>query len=114
MIVETSQSQILIQKKNERRSDFQTNNYQKRAQTLSIQEAYDALPVFYADKNYGGLDEVLHTGRDKVENDFMPAYPDANLWSNTHHIQVATVNPTARLVEGIDSNEQPVRYQTVQ
>ena len=39
----------------------------------------DVLPVFCADKNYRGLDEVLRTGRDKVEDDFMPAYPDANL-----------------------------------
>jgi len=38
----------------------------------------NALPVFYADKNYGGLNEVLRTGRDKVENDFMSAYPNAN------------------------------------
>ena len=38
----------------------------------------DALPVFCADKNYSGLDEVLRTGRDKVEDDFMPAYTDAN------------------------------------
>ena len=44
----------------------------------------DALPVLCADKNYGGLNEVLLTGRDKVEDDFIPAYPDANLWSNTH------------------------------
>ena len=74
----------------------------------------DALPIFCADKNYGGLDEVLHTRRDNVENDFMPAYPNANLWSTTHHIQVATVNPTARLVEGTEVNEHPVGYQTVQ
>ena len=54
-----------------------------------FKKIYDALPVFCTDKNYGGLNEVLHTRRDKVENDFMPAYPDANLWSNTlntsHH-----------------------------
>ena len=40
---------------------------------------WNALPVFCADKNYGSLDEVLHTGRDQVEDDFMPAYPNANL-----------------------------------
>ena len=44
------------------------------------------LPVFYADKNYGGRDEVLRTGRDKIKDDFMPAYPDANRWSSTHHV----------------------------
>ena len=38
----------------------------------------NTLPVFFADKNYGGLDEGLRTGRDKVKNDFMPAYSDAN------------------------------------
>ena len=50
----------------------------------------DTLPVFCADKNYQSLDEVLRTGHDKVENVFMPAYPDANLWSTTHHIQIAS------------------------
>ena len=38
----------------------------------------DALPVFCADKNYGGLNEVLHTRRDKIKDDFMPAYLNAN------------------------------------
>ena len=46
----------------------------------------DALPVLCADKNYQGLDEVLRTGRDQVETDFMPDYPDANRWSTTHHV----------------------------
>ena len=46
----------------------------------------DTLFVFCADKNYGILNEVLCTGRDKVENDFMLVYPDANQWSTTHHI----------------------------
>ena len=37
----------------------------------------DVLPVFCADKNYQGLNEVLRTGHDKVKDDFMPAYPNA-------------------------------------
>ena len=32
----------------------------------------DALPVFCADKNFQGLNEVLWTGHDLVETDFMP------------------------------------------
>ena len=64
-----------------------------------FKKIYNALSVFCADKNYGGLDEVLHTGRDKLEDDFMPAYPKANLWSNTHQIQVATVAAEAALIE---------------
>ena len=39
----------------------------------------DALPVLCADKNYQGLDEVLCSGCDLVEIDFMPDYLDANL-----------------------------------
>ena len=46
----------------------------------------DALPVFRADKNYRGLDEVLRTRRDLVEDDFMLAYLNANLWSTTYHL----------------------------
>ena len=42
-----------------------------------FKKIYNALPVFCADKNYQGLDEVLCTGCDKVEGDFMPTYPDA-------------------------------------
>ena len=41
-----------------------------------FKKIHDALPVFYADKNYQSLDEVLYTGRNKVQDDFMPAYPD--------------------------------------
>ena len=74
----------------------------------------DALPVFCADKNYGGLDEVPRTGQDKVEDDFMPAYPNANQLSTTHHIQIATVNRTGPLIEGTEKNERHVRHQTVQ
>ena len=66
------------------------------------------LPVFCANKNYGGLDEVLLIGRDKVEDDFMSAYPDANGWSSTHHIQIATVNPN--ITEGVNAgtNKRPI------
>ena len=44
----------------------------------------DALPVLCVDKNFQGLNEVLCTGRDPNEDDFMPPYPDANQWSTTH------------------------------
>ena len=46
--------------------------------TSQFKKIHDALLVFCADKNYGGLNEVLHTRRDKVKDDFAPAYPDAN------------------------------------
>ena len=60
----------------------------------------DTLPVFCADKNYCGFNEVVLTGYDKVEGDSMPAYPNATLWSHTHQIQVAIVTDGAVLVEG--------------
>ena len=44
-----------------------------------FKKIYNALPVFCAGKNNGCLDEVLCTGGDKVKNDFIPAYPDADL-----------------------------------
>ena len=51
-----------------------------------FKKLYDALPIFCADKKYGGFDEVLCTGHDQVEGDFMPAYPNATLWSYKHQI----------------------------
>ena len=71
----------------------------------------DDLPVFCADKNYQGLDEVLRTGRDKVKDDFMPAYLNANLWSTTHHIQIASVDPEACI--NVETNMRPVTYQVI-
>ena len=72
----------------------------------------NALPVFCADKNYRGLDEVLRTGRDKVKDDFMPAYLDATQWSTTHHVKIASVDPEADLVKG--NNMRPVTYQIME
>ena len=71
----------------------------------------DALPVLCADKNYQGLDEVLCTGRDRVETDFMPAYPNATRWSTTHHVKISTVNPTA---DGAPDGLWPIRFTTMQ
>ena len=51
-----------------------------------FKKLWDTLPVFCTDKNYSGLNEVLCTGRDQVEDNFMPDYPNANLWSCTHQI----------------------------
>ena len=79
-----------------------------------FKKIYDALPVFCADKNYGGLNEVLRTGRDKVEDDFMPAYPTAKLWSNTHQIQVATVSAEATLIEGTTTGKRVTTYELVE
>ena len=79
-----------------------------------FKKIYDALPVFCADKNYGGLNEVLRTERDKVEDDFMPAYYNANLWSNTHQILVHSVAMGATLVEGTTINELVITYKMVE
>ena len=46
-------------------------------------EINDTFPVLWADKNYSGIDDVLHNGIDLVEADFTPPYPDSDLWSNT-------------------------------
>ena len=60
-----------------------------------FKEISDVLSVLYADKKYQGLNEVLHIRRDRVETDFMPAYPDANQWSIFYQVQIITVKPEA-------------------
>ena len=77
-----------------------------RHRPSQFKKIYNALPVFCADKNYGGLDEVLPTVRDKVKDDFMPAYPNANLWFNTHQIQVATIAAGAALIESSTTGQR--------
>ena len=81
---------------------------------FQFNKIYDAIPVFCGDKNYCGLDEVLCTGRDKVKDNFMPAYPDTDLWSNTHQIQVAPVATGAALVKDIATNQRVVTYLMVE
>ena len=71
----------------------------------------DALPVLCADKNYQGHNEVLPTGRNRVETDFMLDYPDANRWSTTHHVQISTVNPEA---DAEPNGSRPVLFQTME
>ena len=78
-----------------------------------FKKLYDALPLFCADKNYDGLDEVLCTGHDQVEGDFMPAYPNVNLWSYTHQIQVTTVADRAALIEGSLTDKPVTTYELV-
>ena len=78
-----------------------------------FKKLWDALPVFCADKNYGGLDEVLCTGHDKVEDDFMLAYPNVNLWPITHQIQVATVAEGATRIVGSTTGKHATTYKLV-
>ena len=52
----------------------------------------DTFPVLCADKNYGGIDDVIWNRSDLVEADFTPLYSDTNLWSNTRHIEIISVN----------------------
>ena len=60
---------------------------------IQFKKIVNTLPVLCADKNFWGLDEVIFTGNNLVETNFMQTFPDANLWSITHHVQVSTVNP---------------------
>ena len=72
----------------------------------------DSLPALCVDKNYQGLDEVLCNGRDPVETDFMPDYPNTNLWSTTHHVQVSIVDPDNNPDDV--TGEHPVQYQMME
>ena len=55
--------------------------------------------------------KVLCTGHDLVGAEFMPDYPDANLWSTTHHVQISIVDLDAN-TEADDSC--PVRYRMME
>ena len=57
----------------------------------------DTLPVLCTDKNFQGIDEALWTGIDLVVSNFMPTYPDATQWLNTHHVEIQTVAPGAKI-----------------
>ena len=57
----------------------------------------DTFPVLCTDKNFRRLDEVLWTSIDLVETNFMPTYPGATRWSNTHHVEIQTVTSTATI-----------------
>ena len=71
----------------------------------------DALPVLCADENFWGLDEVLRTGIDLVETDFIPTYPNAIQWSTTHNVQVSIVNPTDNEVP---NGSRPKRFEMME
>ena len=43
----------------------------------------DALPVFYVDKGYKFIDNVICTNTELLEVAFLPTYPNQALWSST-------------------------------
>ena len=55
------------------------------------------LPVLCADKYFRGLNEVLQTGIDLVESNFMPTYPDPTQWLSTHQVEIQIVAPGAKV-----------------
>ena len=66
----------------------------------------DTHPVLCADKNYQGIDDVIRNGIDLVEANFTPIYPNENQWSNTHHVEITSVDPTK--VPAIDGSHTPI------
>ena len=100
-ITETSRSQNVLSKEKMKDGPIsELTIIETGYRPSQFKKLYDALPVFCADKNYSGLDEVLRTRHDQVERDFMLAYPNPTLWSHTHQIQVATVADGAALAKG--------------
>ena len=64
-------------------------------QATQYKKILDALPVFFANKGYKFIDDIVQTNIKQVRPAFMPAYPLASQWSNTYHVQVETVDPLA-------------------
>ena len=63
-------------------------------QPTQYKKIIDILSVLCADKNYQGIDDVIHTRNNLVEMDFIPLYPNANQWSITHNVKIGTVIST--------------------
>ena len=100
-IAETSWSQNILS--NEKWKTVQFSNSQLLKQGIDLLNTRSSRMLFQYSaqtKNYGGLDEVLCTGYDQVEVDFMPSYPDIALWAHTQQIQIANVTDGAALVVG--------------
>ena len=70
-----------------------------RHQTTQYKKIIDTLPVLCADKNYQGLDDVIRNGITLVEVNFTPPYPDTDLWSTTHCVEIRTVNQSNLTVD---------------
>ena len=60
----------------------------------------NTVPVLCVDKNFWNLNEVIWTEHNLVERDLMPTYPDATQWSNTHHVEIQTVDQSV----AVDAN----------
>ena len=65
-------------------------------QATQFKKIIDALPVFCADKGYRFIDEIICTNKELEEKVFMPTYPDPKRWSKKYHVQVATVDASAK------------------
>ena len=89
-----------------------TDPYQTGHRPSQFKKISDALPVLWAGKNFRNLYEVLWTGRDLIEDNSMPPYPDTNLWSTTHHVQVNIVDQNDDTAEV--TGERPVCYQMME
>ena len=61
--------------------------------STQYKQMVDTLSILCADKNYQGIDDVIQTGNDPVEADFVPPFPNANQLFTTQHVQISTINP---------------------
>ena len=53
--------------------------------------------VLCTEKNYQGINDVIWTGINLFETNFIPPYSDTNQWFTTHHVEIATVDPNNQL-----------------
>ena len=63
----------------------------------SYKEIVHTLLVLCADKNYLGRDDIIWNGIDQVETDFMSTCSEATHRSNTHHVEIETIDPSIAL-----------------
>ena len=77
---------------------------------FQYKKGIDALPVFFADKRYRFLDNIICTNTELVKATFLMVYPIATQWLNTYHVQINTVGPHVLAV----NSAYPVMLQMVE
>ena len=53
----------------------------------------DALPVYFADKGYQYVNNIICKNTKLLGAGFEELYPDSDLWSTKFHIEIDTVDP---------------------
>ena len=97
-IMETFQLLNIRLKKMKDRCFSKLTMTETRHQAPQYKKIIDTLPALCADKNNRSINDVLCNGIDLVKAEFTFPYPNSDLWSKTHDIEITSVNQTVRTI----------------